>query len=115
MSDVVHKGLIIYAIILRKSVGLTVAVRKLQIAFLARSSREVSQTVRIDGHSFFSRVRISVRPSIVFISEKQPTNEQKNQCSVDWPCLALRPLARPLRCIHCEQNGDTSKRFPRGL
>ena len=49
--------IIIYTIILLKSV----AVRKLQVAILARSSREISQTARIDCRPFLSRVRISVR------------------------------------------------------
>ena len=43
------------------SVCLSVVVRKLQVAILARSSREMYQTVRIDCHSFLSWVRISVR------------------------------------------------------
>ena len=51
---------------------LSVAVRKLQITILAGSSREISQTVRIDCHSFLSRVRISVRPSKFFIGKKYP-------------------------------------------
>ena len=38
---------IIYTIILLKSVCLSVSVRKLQVAILARSSREMSLTVRI--------------------------------------------------------------------
>ena len=49
----------IYAIILLKSV----AVRKLQVAILAQSSREMSQTVRIDWQYILSRVCVSVRPS----------------------------------------------------
>ena len=48
----------IYTVILLKSVC-----RKLHFAILARSYREISQTVCIDSHSFLSRVRISVRPS----------------------------------------------------
>ena len=43
--------------------NLSVAVRKLQVAILARSSQEISQTVRINRRSFLSRVRISVWPS----------------------------------------------------
>ena len=39
----------IIIIILLKSVCLSVAVRKLQVAMLARSSQEISQTVGIDG------------------------------------------------------------------
>ena len=47
-----------------------IAVRSRLVAILARSSREISQTVRIDCHSFLSRVRISVQPSKFFIDEK---------------------------------------------
>ena len=53
----------LYYLVLLKSVCLSVAVRKLQVVILARSSREISETVRIDCHSFLSRIRISVRPS----------------------------------------------------
>ena len=55
----------IYTIILLKSVG----VRKLQVAILARSSREMSLTVRIVWQYILSRVCVSVRPSF-FIREK---------------------------------------------
>ena len=55
-------GLYIYTIIPLKFVG----VRKLQIAILARSSREMSLTVRIVWQYILSRVR----PSIFFIFEK---------------------------------------------
>ena len=54
---------VVCIIILLRSVCLSVAVRSLQAAVHARSSREISQTVRIDCHSFHSRVRISARPS----------------------------------------------------
>ena len=36
-----------------------------QSAVLVRSSREIAQTVRIDCHSFLSRVRISVRLRLI--------------------------------------------------
>ena len=62
----------IYSIILHKSV----AVRKLQIAILARSSREMSQTIRIDWHSLLSRVRISVRPRNFVIAMKCYTDQR---------------------------------------
>ena len=52
----------IYTIILRKSVCLSVDVIKLQVAILARSSREMCQTVRIDWKHILSRVRVSVQP-----------------------------------------------------
>ena len=57
----------IYTIILLKSVG----VNKLQVAILVRSSREMSQTVRIDWKHILSRVRVSFRPRVFFICEKQ--------------------------------------------
>ena len=47
-------------------------VRRLQVAILARSHREMSQTDRIVWQYILSRVRISVRPSIFFIREKHP-------------------------------------------
>ena len=50
---------------------------KLQVAILGRSSREMSQTVRINCRSFLSRVRISVRPSHLFKTEKHPTTIAK--------------------------------------
>ena len=72
--------------ILLKSACLSVVVRKLQAAILARSSREMSLTVCIDCHSFFSRVRISVRPSKFFIGKKHPKtiakSELPRECSV---------------------------------
>ena len=60
--------IIIYTIICLKYV----VVRKLQVAILARSPREMSQTDRIVWKHTLSRVRISVRPRIGFIREKTP-------------------------------------------
>ena len=57
---------IIYTIICLKSV----VVRKLQVAILARSPREMSQTDRIVWKHILSRVRVSVRHRICFIREK---------------------------------------------
>ena len=51
----------------------SVAVRSLQAAVLARSSWEISQTVRIDCHS----VRISVRPSKFCTDDKYPKTSKK--------------------------------------
>ena len=59
----------IYTIILHKSVCLSVGVRKLQVAILARSSREMSLTDRILPRYILSRVRVSVLPSN-FVSVK---------------------------------------------
>ena len=56
----------IYTIIRHKSVD----VRKRQVAILARSPREMSQTDRILPGYILSRVCVSVRPIIFFIREK---------------------------------------------
>ena len=56
-------------------------------AVLARLSREMSQTVRIDCHSFLALVRISVRPSKFFIgvnTQKLAKAESLRECSVEW-------------------------------
>ena len=47
-----------------KSVCLSGDVRRLQVAILARSPREMSQTDRILPRYFLSRVRVSDRPRI---------------------------------------------------
>ena len=60
--------LTIYTIICLKYV----AVRKRQVAILARSPQEMSQTDRIVWKHILSRVRVSVRPRICFIREKTP-------------------------------------------
>ena len=51
---------------------LSVDFSTLQVAILARSSWEMSETVRIEWKHILSRVRVSVRPSNVFIREKHP-------------------------------------------
>ena len=51
-------------------VCLSVCVRKLRVAILARSSREMSLTVCIVWQYILSRVRVSVQPSNFFICEK---------------------------------------------
>ena len=56
----------IYTIICLKSVG----VRSLQVAILARSSREMSLTDRILPRYILSRVRVSVRPRIFLYAKK---------------------------------------------
>ena len=71
---------IIYTIILLKSVG----VRKLQVAILAWSSREMSLTVRIVWEYIPSRVRVSVRPSIFCIREKSSINYHESRPSCIW-------------------------------
>ena len=81
-----------YIIILLKYVG----VRKLQVAILARSPREMSQTDRIVWKHILSRVRVCVRPSICFIREKKTKpiaiTESPACCLFQWitdgHCLA---------------------------
>ena len=58
----------IYTIICLKSV----IVRKLQVAILARSPREMSQTDHIGWQHILSRVRVSVRPKKKVYAEKTP-------------------------------------------
>ena len=74
-------NLTIYTIILLMSVCLSVGVRKVQVAILARSSRKMYLTVRIVWQYILSRVRVSVRPSIFFICEK-PSKPWGNLASV---------------------------------
>ena len=62
----------IYTIICLKSVG----VRKLQVAIIALSPREMSLTDRILPMYILSRVRVSVRPRIFFIREKTPNQSR---------------------------------------
>ena len=62
--------------------SLSVTVHSLQVAILAQSSREISQTVRIKYRSFLSRVRISVQPSKFFIGENPP---KKRVLTRLWP------------------------------
>ena len=69
----------IYSIIRHKSVD----VRKRQVAIVARSPREMSQTDRILPRYILSRVRVSVRPRF-FIREKPQTT-----------------VARPAAVDHC--------------
>ena len=43
--------------------------RKLQVAIIARLSREMSLTVRIVGQYILARVRVSIRPSIFLFAK----------------------------------------------
>ena len=70
--------LLIYTIIRHKYV----AVRKLQVAIIARSPRELSQTDRILPRYILSRVRISVRPRI-FLYAKKPQTTVARPAAVD--------------------------------
>ena len=83
-------ALIIYPIICLKSVN----VRRQQVAILARSPREMSQTDRILPRYFLSRVHVSVRPRIFLYAKKL----QKH---------SLRPITDRQR--HHRQNGATRK------
>ena len=65
-------GIDIYTIICLKSVN----VRRLQVAILARSPREMSQTDRILPRYFLSRVRVSVRPRIFLYAKKLPNHSR---------------------------------------
>ena len=57
---------------------LSVILSKLQVTILARSSREMSQTVDIDWQQFLSRVRVSVRPTH-FLYTKNTQNYREYQ------------------------------------
>ena len=66
-------------------------VRKLQVAILARSPREISQTDRILPRYILSRVRISVRP-IIFLYMKKPQTRLARMLFISshWICSAAR-------------------------
>ena len=72
----------------------------MQVAIIARSSREMSLTVRIVWHYILSRVRVSVRPSIFFICEKQskPRGNRDASASVyfigHWPAIVTSGAGR---------------------
>ena len=73
----------LYTIICLKSVG----VRKLHVAILARSPREMSQTDRILPRYILSRVRVSVRPRIFLYAKKNQTRvARKLFISIDPLC-----------------------------
>ena len=76
----------IYTIICLKSVG----VRKLQVAILARSPREMFLTDRILPRYILSRVRVSVRP-IIFFMRKNP-----NQSRTRMLFISIDPLCGQL-------------------
>ena len=103
-------------IILLKSV----AVRKLQVAILARSSREMSQTVRIDWKHFLSRVYVSVRPNF-FIREKHPqihgnrvarASSYFNEPASDPPLIASDPSKMGVNCFSTGRQRPIEQRQP---
>ena len=79
--------IIIYTIIGHKSVD----VRKLQVAILARSPQEMSQTDRILPRYILSRVRVSVRPRI-FVYAKKPQTTVARPAAVDHRSAADKRL-----------------------
>ena len=80
IQQVISFSQLIYTIIPLKSVG----VRKLQVAILARSSREMSLTVSIVWQYILSRVRVSVGPSIFFVYAKTAINYHESRSSRIW-------------------------------
>ena len=82
-----HRPVCIYTIILHKSVCVSVGVRKLQVAILARSPREMSLTDRILPRYILSRVRVSVRPSNFVYAKNNNKLQQKPTfayLTVEW-------------------------------
>ena len=77
----------IYTIIRHKAVD----IRKLQIAILARSPREMSQTSRILSWHILSRVRVSVR-HLIFLYAKKPQTTVARPAAVDHRSAADRQL-----------------------
>ena len=71
---------------------------KLQVAILARSSREMSLTVRIVWKYILSRVRVSVRPSNLCEKHPKPRGNRVASACVyfngQWP--ALSPAERAI-------------------
>ena len=91
-------GCHIYTIICLKSVCLSVSVRKRQVAILARSSREMSLTVRIVWQYILSRVRVSVWPSIFYTwKTSKISGKSGGQCVCLFQWVADRPLSRQRR------------------
>ena len=103
IQQVISFSQLIYTIIPLKSVG----VRKLQVAILARSSREMSLTVSIVWQYILSRVRVSVGPSIFFVYAKNShklsrkpilahlavewtSGTGNNAVTFEWPASATR-------------------------
>ena len=62
----------------------------LKVAIVARSSREISQTVRIDWQYIMSRVRVSVRPGNVFIKKtNQKLSRKPSLVQVSVECRSI--------------------------
>ena len=95
----------IYTIFLLKYVFLPFRVRKLQGVIITRSSREISQTIRFDWHSFLSRVRISVRASTFLIGDPPPP--QRAQTRVFSLSPATRRISDNLNGDNCGRSGDS--------
>ena len=86
--------IIIYTTIpLNVSACLPVALRKLQVTILTRSSRDISQTVRIDCYSFQSRVHISIRPSeFLYRRKTYKKTITKTESPREWSVGRQRPV-----------------------
>ena len=112
-------GAIIYTIILLKSA----AVRKLQVAIIAQSYREMSQTVRIDWQHFLSRVCDSVRPSNLLYAKNTKNalkpgrlreclfqwardRPQKGAVTASWLVASDAPNSDNLNGDNCGHSGD---------
>ncbi len=81
----------IYTIILLKSLCLSVGVRILQVAILARSSREMYLTVRIVWQYILSRVRVLVRHINFYMRKTLKTSGKPGrqcQCLFQWPATS---------------------------
>ena len=70
---------------------MSVTVSKLQVTVLALSSRDISETVRIDCHSFVSCLRISVWPINFFMGGKNKKRVQKPSHHANIQLIASDP------------------------
>ena len=82
-------------------VCLSVGVRKLQVAILARSSREMSLTVRIIRQYILSRVRVSVRPRIFLY-----TKNIQNLGEIGWLARVVY-FNDPATAYECQRSGPS--------
>ena len=110
ISIVSYEVMIIYTIILLKSVG----VRKRQVAILARSSREMSQlfvsTDSTSCHEFASQFglaffvyarnihKLSRKPTLAHLAVEWTSGAGNNAVTVEWPAT----LRRRINCGNAE-------------
>ena len=64
----------------------------MQLAILAQSPREMSQTDRIHPRYFLSRVRVSIRPIILLYAEKKTHSTVARPAAVDRRSVADKQL-----------------------